>query len=198
MLGDAFWRRSGRGRCSRRSRGCRRRIGCNRNEIPAHPNGTAGGHRAHGCARDPRSSQSALSSIGLNVDMLGDEIHDTGPGEQAAHGVDTTRAGASRKHHGGVPEAGTGCQSPHSPPKTRLISCAIPPNSFRREMDAAGVELRLDLAPQLPAVAMDEASASAGTCSTSCATHVKQCRMGGPPSSKRRATMEWCTRSGSR
>jgi nitrogen fixation/metabolism regulation signal transduction histidine kinase len=96
-----------------------------------------------------------LSSIGLNVEMLRDEIHDTGPESQRL--VESIQQELERLESiteeylrlARLPEPSL---TPEDP--TALLRDTA--EFVRREMDAAGVELRLDLASQLPAVAMDE------------------------------------------
>jgi nitrogen fixation/metabolism regulation signal transduction histidine kinase len=96
-----------------------------------------------------------LSSIGLNVDMLGDEIHD--PGSESSRLMESIQQELERLESiteeylrlARLPEPSL---TPEDP--THLLRDTA--EFVRREMDAAGVELRLDLAPQLPAVAMDE------------------------------------------
>jgi len=96
-----------------------------------------------------------LSSIGLNVDMLGDEIHD--PGSEGQHLLESIQQELERLESiteeylrlARLPEPSL---TPDDP--THLLRDAA--EFVRREMDASGVELSLDLASQLPAVAMDE------------------------------------------
>lgn len=96
-----------------------------------------------------------LSSIGLNVEMLRDEIRDTGPESQRL--VESIQQELERLESiteeylrlARLPEPSL---TPEDP--TGLLRDTA--EFVRREMDAAGVELRLDLASQLPAVAMDE------------------------------------------
>jgi nitrogen fixation/metabolism regulation signal transduction histidine kinase len=96
-----------------------------------------------------------LSSIGLNVEMLSDEIHDTGPESQRL--VESIQQELERLESiteeylrlARLPEPSL---TPEDP--TALLRDTA--EFVRREMDAAGVELRLDLASQLPVVAMDE------------------------------------------
>jgi nitrogen fixation/metabolism regulation signal transduction histidine kinase len=96
-----------------------------------------------------------LSSIGLNVDMLGDEIHD--PGSEGRRLLESIQGELERLESiteeylrlARLPEPSL---TPDDP--THLLRDVA--EFIRREMDAAGVELRLDLAGQLPPVAMDE------------------------------------------
>lgn len=96
-----------------------------------------------------------LSSIGLNVDMLGDEIHDTGPeSERLMESIqqELERLESITEEYLRLARLPEPSLTPEDP--THLLRDTA--EFVRREMDAAGVELRLDLAPQLPAVAMDE------------------------------------------
>jgi signal transduction histidine kinase len=96
-----------------------------------------------------------LSSIGLNVDMLGDEVRDAGPETQ--HLLESIHQELERLESiteeylrlARLPEPSL---TPEDP--TDLLNELA--TFVRREMDASGVELRVDLAPQLPLVAMDE------------------------------------------
>ncbi|HET6415507.1 MAG TPA: ATP-binding protein [Polyangiales bacterium] len=96
-----------------------------------------------------------LSSIGLNVDMLGDEIHGAGP--ESKHLLDSIQRELERLESiteeylrlARLPEPSL---TPEDP--THLLRDMA--EFVRLEMDTAGVELRLDLAAQLPPVAMDE------------------------------------------
>jgi signal transduction histidine kinase len=96
-----------------------------------------------------------LSSIGLNVDMLGDEIHE--PGSEGKRLLDSIQRELERLESiteeylrlARLPEPSL---TPEDPSHLLRDTAEF----VRREMDAAGVELRLDLASQLPAVAMDE------------------------------------------
>jgi nitrogen fixation/metabolism regulation signal transduction histidine kinase len=96
-----------------------------------------------------------LSSIGLNVDMLGDEIHDTGPeSKRLMESIqqELERLESITEEYLRLARLPEPSLTPDDP--TYLLRDTA--EFVRREMDAAGVELRLDLAPQLPAVAMDE------------------------------------------
>ena len=96
-----------------------------------------------------------LSSIGLNVDMLGDEIHDTGPeSKRLMESIqqELERLESITEEYLRLARLPEPSLTPEDP--THLLRDTA--EFVRREMDAAGVELRLDLAPQLPAVAMDE------------------------------------------
>jgi nitrogen fixation/metabolism regulation signal transduction histidine kinase len=96
-----------------------------------------------------------LSSIGLNVDMLGDEICD--PGSESKRLLESIQQELERLESiseeylrlARLPEPSL---TPDDP--THLLRDTA--EFVRREMDAAGVELHSDLASQLPAVAMDE------------------------------------------
>ena len=96
-----------------------------------------------------------LSSIGLNVDMLGDEIHDSG--SESRHLLESIQRELERLESiteeylrlARLPEPSL---TPDDPSHLLRDTAAF----VRREMDASGVELSLDLASQLPAVAMDE------------------------------------------
>lgn len=96
-----------------------------------------------------------LSSIGLNVDMLGDEIHEAGPeGKRLLESIqrELERLESITEEYlrlARLPE-------PSLTPQDLAEFLNDVAEFVRREMDAAGVELRLDLAAQLPAVAMDE------------------------------------------
>jgi len=96
-----------------------------------------------------------LSSIGLNVDMLGDEIHDTGPeSKRLMESIqqELERLESITEEYLRLARLPEPSLTPEDP--THLLRDTA--EFVRREMDAAGVELRLDLAPQLPTVAMDE------------------------------------------
>jgi nitrogen fixation/metabolism regulation signal transduction histidine kinase len=96
-----------------------------------------------------------LSSIGLNVDMLSDEIHDTGPESRRlmeSIQQELERLESITEEYLRLARLPEPSLTPEDP--THLLRDTA--EFVRREMDAAGVELRLDLAPQLPAVAMDE------------------------------------------
>lgn len=96
-----------------------------------------------------------LSSIGLNVDMLGDEIHD--PGSESKKLLESIQQELERLESiteeylrlARLPEPSL---TPEDPSHLLRDTAEF----VRREMDASGVELSLDLAAQLPAVAMDE------------------------------------------
>jgi len=96
-----------------------------------------------------------LSSIGLNVDMLGDEIRDAGPeSERLLESIqqELERLESITEEYLRLARLPEPSLSPEDP--THLLRDTA--EFVRREMNASGVELRLDLAPQLPAVAMDE------------------------------------------
>lgn len=96
-----------------------------------------------------------LSSIGLNVDMLGDEVRDSGPEslrllesiQQELERLESITEEYLRLAR--LPEP---TLSPENP--THLLRDTA--EFVQREMRSAGVELRLDIAPHLPEVAMDE------------------------------------------
>jgi nitrogen fixation/metabolism regulation signal transduction histidine kinase len=96
-----------------------------------------------------------LSSIGLNVDMLGDEVHDAGPEskrllesiQQELERLESITEEYLRLAR--LPE-------PSLTPQDPVEFLKDIAQFVQREMDAAGVELRIDLSPQLPAIAMDE------------------------------------------
>jgi signal transduction histidine kinase len=96
-----------------------------------------------------------LSSIGLNVDMLGDEIHDTGPeSKRLMESIqqELERLESITEEYLRLARLPEPSLTPDDP--THLLRDTA--EFVRREMDAAGVELRLDLASQLPAVAMED------------------------------------------
>ncbi len=96
-----------------------------------------------------------LSSIGLNVDMLGDEVRETGPESQRL--MESIQRELERLESiteeylrlARLPEPSLVPEDP-----AHLLHDLA--EFIRREMDASGVELRLDVAPNLPRVAMDE------------------------------------------
>ncbi len=96
-----------------------------------------------------------LSSIGLNVDMLGEEIHGSGPEslkllesiQQELERLESITEEYLRLAR--LPE-------PALTPQNPVEFLHDVAEFVRREMDASGVELRLDISPTLPAVAMDE------------------------------------------
>jgi len=96
-----------------------------------------------------------LSSIGLNVDMLGDEVRDAGPETQ--HLLESIQQELERLESiteeylrlARLPEPKL---TPEDPTHLLLELAEF----IRREMTASGVQLEVDLATQLPAVAMDE------------------------------------------
>jgi nitrogen fixation/metabolism regulation signal transduction histidine kinase len=96
-----------------------------------------------------------LSSIGLNVDMLGDEIRDAGPeSERLLESIqqELERLESITEEYLRLARLPEPTLSPEDP--THLLRDTA--EFVRREMSASGVELRLDLSPHLPAVAMDE------------------------------------------
>lgn len=96
-----------------------------------------------------------LSSIGLNVDMLGDEIRDAGPESKqllASIQQELERLESITEEYLRLARLPEPSLTPDDP--THLLRDIA--EFVRREMDAAGVELQLDLAAQLPPVAMDE------------------------------------------
>lgn len=96
-----------------------------------------------------------LSSIGLNVDMLGDEVRDSGA--ETEHLLESIQRELERLESiteeylrlARLPEPSL---TPEDP--THLLNELA--DFVRREMDASSVELRLDIALHLPPVAMDE------------------------------------------
>jgi nitrogen fixation/metabolism regulation signal transduction histidine kinase len=96
-----------------------------------------------------------LSSIGLNVDMLGDEVRGTGPeSERLLESIqqELERLESITEEYLRLARLPEPSLNPEDP--THLIQDLA--EFVRREMDASGVELRLDLAANLPEVAMDE------------------------------------------
>ncbi|HSN81849.1 MAG TPA: ATP-binding protein [Polyangiales bacterium] len=96
-----------------------------------------------------------LSSIGLNVDMLGDEIRDAGPeSERLLESIqqELERLESITEEYLRLARLPEPTLSPEDP--THLLRDTA--EFVRREMSASGVELRLDLSSHLPAVAMDE------------------------------------------
>jgi len=96
-----------------------------------------------------------LSSIGLNVDMLGDEMEGAGTESQrlleSIH-QELERLESITEEYLRLARLPEPSLTPEDP--THLIHDLA--DFVRREMDASGVELRLDLGAQLPEVAMDE------------------------------------------
>ncbi|MGD8317189.1 MAG: ATP-binding protein [Myxococcales bacterium] len=96
-----------------------------------------------------------LSSIGLNVEMLGDEVADSGP--EGLHLLQSIQQELERLESiteeylrlARLPEPSLTPQDP-----VELLNEVA--QFVQREMDAAGVELKLEVPSQLPAVAMDE------------------------------------------
>jgi len=96
-----------------------------------------------------------LSSIGLNVDMLGDEVREAGPESQRL--MDSIQRELERLESiteeylrlARLPEPSLIPEDP-----AHLLRDIA--DFIRREMDASGVELKLDIAQNLPMVAMDE------------------------------------------
>lgn len=96
-----------------------------------------------------------LSSIGLNVDMLGDEIHDSGSeGKRLLESIqqELERLESITEEYLRLARLPEPSLTPEDP--THLLRDTA--EFVRREMDASGVQLSLDLASQLPEVAMDE------------------------------------------
>ncbi|MGB8330578.1 MAG: ATP-binding protein [Polyangiales bacterium] len=96
-----------------------------------------------------------LSSIGLNVDMLGDEIRDAGPeSRQLLESIqqELERLESITEEYLRLARLPEPSLTPDDP--SHLLRDIA--EFVRREMDAAGVELRLEISSQLPAVAMDE------------------------------------------
>jgi nitrogen fixation/metabolism regulation signal transduction histidine kinase len=97
-----------------------------------------------------------LSSIGLNVDMLGDEVRDSGP--ESLRLLESIQQELERlesitEEYLRLARLPQPTLTPEDP--TELLRDTA--GFVKREMGSAGVELELDLAPQLPEVAMDEA-----------------------------------------
>jgi len=96
-----------------------------------------------------------LSSIGLNVDMLGDEIRDAGPeSKRLLESIqqELERLESITEEYLRLARLPEPTLTPEDP--THLLRDTA--EFVQREMTASGVELRLDLAPHLPTVAMDE------------------------------------------
>jgi signal transduction histidine kinase len=96
-----------------------------------------------------------LSSIGLNVDMLSDEVRDAGPeGERLLESIqqELERLESITEEYLRLARLPEPSLTPEDP-KHLLSDLA---EFVRREMDASGVELHLDVPVQLPLVAMDE------------------------------------------
>lgn len=96
-----------------------------------------------------------LSSIGLNVDMLGDEIRDSG--SESKNLLDSIqreleRLGSITEEYLRLARLPEPSLTPDDP--SHLLRDIA--EFVRREMDASSVELSLDIATHLPAVAMDE------------------------------------------
>jgi nitrogen fixation/metabolism regulation signal transduction histidine kinase len=96
-----------------------------------------------------------LSSIGLNVDMLGDEVADAGP--ETKHLLESIHQELARlesitEEYLRLARLPQPSLTPEDP--SHLLNELA--EFVRREMDASGVELRLDIAPHLPPVAMDD------------------------------------------
>ncbi len=96
-----------------------------------------------------------LSSIGLNVDMLGDEIRDTGAeSERLLESIqhELERLESITEEYLRLARLPEPILTPQDPSELlRDIAQFV-----QREMDAGGVELRLDIALHLPSVALDE------------------------------------------
>ncbi|MFZ1863201.1 MAG: ATP-binding protein [Polyangiales bacterium] len=96
-----------------------------------------------------------LSSIGLNVDMLGDEVQGSGP--ESLRLIESIQQELERlesitEEYLRLARLPQPTLTPEDPSELlRDIAEFV-----QREMGSAGVELRLDLAPHLPEVAMDE------------------------------------------
>jgi len=96
-----------------------------------------------------------LSSIGLNVDMLGDEIQDAGSeSKKLLESIqqELERLESISEEYLRLARLPEPSLTPEDPSHLLRDTAEF----VRREMDASGVELSLDLAAQLPAVAMDE------------------------------------------
>ncbi|MEM9727580.1 MAG: ATP-binding protein [Myxococcota bacterium] len=96
-----------------------------------------------------------LSSIGLNVDMLGEEIPEGNPeGQRLMESIqqELERLEGITEEYLRLARLPEPTLTPEDP--TDLLRDTA--GFVQREMDAAGVELMVDLSAQLPAVAMDE------------------------------------------
>ncbi len=96
-----------------------------------------------------------LSSIGLNVDMLGDEVHDEGAESRRlleSIQQELERLESITEEYLRLARLPEPSLTPEDP--THLLRDLA--DFVRREMDASGVELRVDIAAPLPPVAMDE------------------------------------------
>ena len=96
-----------------------------------------------------------LSSIGLNVDMLGDEVKGAGPeSERLLESIqqELERLESITEEYLRLARLPEPTLTPENP--AHLIHDLV--EFVRREMDASGVELRVDVPLQLPDVAMDE------------------------------------------
>ena len=96
-----------------------------------------------------------LSSIGLNVDMLGDEVKGAGPeSERLLESIqqELERLESISEEYLRLARLPEPTLTPENP--AHLIHDLV--EFVRREMDASGVELRVDVPLQLPDVAMDE------------------------------------------
>ena len=96
-----------------------------------------------------------LSSIGLNVDMLGDEVRDAGPEtERLLESIqqELERLESITEEYLRLARLPEPQLTPEDP--TDLLRDLV--EFVRREMTASGVELQVELGSQLPAVAMDE------------------------------------------
>lgn len=96
-----------------------------------------------------------LSSIGLNVDMLGDEIRDSGRETQyllESIQQELERLESITEEYLRLARLPEPSLTPEDP--THLLNELA--EFVRREMDASSVELRVDVAAHLPPVAMDE------------------------------------------
>ena len=96
-----------------------------------------------------------LSSIGLNVDMLGDEVRDEGAESRRlleSIQQELERLESITEEYLRLARLPEPSLTPEDP--THLLRDLA--DFVRREMDASGVELRVDIAAPLPPVAMDE------------------------------------------
>jgi nitrogen fixation/metabolism regulation signal transduction histidine kinase len=96
-----------------------------------------------------------LSSIGLNVDMLGDEVQDAGPeSKRLLESIlqELERLESITEEYLRLARLPEPSLTPEDP--AQLLNDLA--EFVRPEMDASGVELRLDIPIQLPPVAMDE------------------------------------------
>lgn len=96
-----------------------------------------------------------LSSIGLNVDMLGDEVKDAGPeSERLLESIqhELERLESITEEYLRLARLPEPSLTPQDPAEFLNDIAAF----VKREMDSSGVDLQLDISAQLPPVAMDE------------------------------------------